>query len=117
MPIYVSLEKIDRSLLEAAADLGDSAFKRFCRITFPLSFPGVLAASLIIFIPTTGDYITPKLVGGSEGIMVANLIQIMFGKANNWPLGSSIAVITMIIVTLSVILFVLISRWLISKIK
>ena len=117
LPIYVSLEKIDRSLLEAAADLGDSAFKRFFRITLPLSFPGVLAASLIIFIPTTGDYITPKLVGGSEGIMVANLIQIMFGKANNWPLGSSIAVITMIIVTISVILFVLISRWLISKIK
>ena len=117
LPIYVSLEKIDRSLLEAAADLGDSAFKRFWRITFPLSFPGVLAASLIIFIPTTGDYITPKLVGGSGGIMVANLIQIMFGKANNWPLGSSIAVITMLIVTISVILFVIISRWIVSKIK
>ncbi len=117
LPIYVSLEKIDRSLLEAAADLGDSAFRRFWRITFPLSFPGVLAASMIIFIPTTGDFITPKLVGGSEGIMVANLIQVMFGKANNWPLGSSLAIITMTIVTLSVICFVVISRWLISKIK
>ena len=117
LPIYVSLEKIDRSLLEAASDLGDSAFKRFWRITFPLSFPGVLAAALIIFIPTTGDYITPKLVGGSEGIMVANLIQIMFGKANNWPLGSSLAIVTMTIVTLLVICFVLISRWLISRIK
>jgi len=117
LPIYVSLEKIDRSLLEAAADLGDSAFRRFWRITFPLSFPGVLAASMIIFIPTTGDFITPRLVGGSEGIMVANLIQVMFGKANNWPLGSSLAIITMTIVTLSVICFVVISRWLISKIK
>ncbi len=117
LPIYVSLEKIDRSLLEAASDLGDSAFKRFWRITFPLSFPGVLAAALIIFIPTTGDYITPKLVGGSEGIMVANLIQIMFGKANNWPLGSSLAIVTMTIVTVLVICFVLISRWLISRIK
>ncbi len=117
LPIYVSLEKIDRSLLEAAADLGDSAFRRFWRITFPLSFPGVLAASLIIFIPTTGDFITPRLVGGSEGIMVANLIQVMFGKANNWPLGSSLAIITMTIVTLSVICFVVISRWLISRIK
>ena len=113
----MSLEKIDRSLLEAASDLGDSAFKRFWRITFPLSFPGVLAAALIIFIPTTGDYITPKLVGGSEGIMVANLIQIMFGKANNWPLGSSLAIVTMTIVTVLVICFVLISRWLISRIK
>ncbi len=117
LPIYVSLEKIDRSLLEAASDLGDSAFRRFWRITFPLSFPGVLAASMIIFIPTTGDFITPKLVGGSEGIMVANLIQVMFGKANNWPLGSSLAIITMTIVTLSVICFVVISRWLISRIK
>ena len=117
LPIYVSLEKIDRSLLEAASDLGDSAFRRFWRITFPLSFPGVLAASLIIFIPTTGDFITPRLVGGSEGIMVANLIQVMFGKANNWPLGSSLAIITMTIVTLSVICFVVISRWLISRIK
>ena len=117
LPIYVSLEKIDRSLLEAASDLGDSAFRRFWRITFPLSFPGVLAASLIIFIPTTGDFITPKLVGGSEGIMVANLIQVMFGKANNWPLGSSLAIITMIIVALSVICFIVISRWLISRIK
>ena len=117
LPIYVSLEKIDRSLLEAASDLGDSAFRRFWRITFPLSYPGVLAASLIIFIPTTGDFITPKLVGGSEGIMVANLIQVMFGKANNWPLGSSLAIITMTIVTVSVICFVVISRWLISRIK
>ena len=117
LPIYVSLEKIDRSLLEAASDLGDNAFRRFWRITFPLSFPGVLAASLIIFIPTTGDFITPKLVGGSEGIMVANLIQIMFGKANNWPLGSSLAIITMIIVAVLVICFVVISRWLISRIK
>ena len=117
LPIYVSLEKIDRSLLEAAADLGDSAFRRFWRITFPLSFPGVLAASMIIFIPTTGDFITPRLVGGSEGIMVANLIQVMFGKANNWPLGSSLAIITMTIVTVSVICFVVISRWLISRIK
>ena len=117
LPIYVSLEKIDRSLLEAASDLGDSAFRRFWRITFPLSFPGVLAASLIIFIPTTGDFITPKLVGGSEGIMVANLIQVMFGKANNWPLGSSLAIITMTIVVILVICFVVISRWLISRIK
>ena len=117
LPIYVSLEKIDRSLLEAASDLGDSVFRRFWRITFPLSYPGVLAASLIIFIPTTGDFITPKLVGGSEGIMVANLIQVMFGKANNWPLGSSLAIITMTIVVILVICFVVISRWLISRIK
>ena len=117
LPIYVSLEKIDRSLLEASSDLGDNAFTRFWRITFPLSFPGVLASSLIIFIPTVGDFITPKLVGGSEGIMVANLIQVMFGKANNWPLGSSLAMVTMTIVIIVVIFYVVFSRFIVSRIK
>ena len=64
LPIYVSLEKIDRSLLEAASDLGDSKLRRFARITLPLSIPGVIGAALLIFVPTTGDYVTPALVGG-----------------------------------------------------
>ncbi len=67
LPIYVSLHKIDRSLLEAAADLGDGAVKRFFRITLPLSMPGVIAAAIIEFIPTVGDYITPMMVGGTQG--------------------------------------------------
>ena len=65
LPIYVSLEKIDRSLIEAARDLGESAFMTFVRVTLPLSLPGVIAASLLVFIPTVGDYVTPALVGGN----------------------------------------------------
>ena len=65
LPIYVSLEKIDRSLLEAAADLGDGPVRRFFRITLPLSLPGVIGAAVLIFVPTTGDYVTPALVGGT----------------------------------------------------
>jgi spermidine/putrescine transport system permease protein len=104
LPIYVSLEKIDRSLLEAATDLGDGPVARFLRVTLPLSVPGVIAATLIIFIPTVGDYVTPALVGGPDGIMLANLIQAMFGKVNNWPMGAALAVSMMIIVaTLSVV--------------
>ena len=87
LPIYVSLEKIDRSLIEAARDLGESAFMTFVRVTLPLSLPGVIAASLLVFIPTVGDYVTPALVGGTRGIMIGNIIQSMFGKALNWPLG------------------------------
>ena len=105
LPIYVSLEKIDRSLLEASQDLGENAFMTFLRVTLPLSLPGVIAASLLVFIPTVGDYVTPSLVGGPRGIMIGNIIQSMFGKAQNWPLGAAISVMSMITVTLLVCLF------------
>ena len=95
LPIYVSLEKIDRSLLEAAADLGDGPVRRFLRVTLPLSLPGVLGAAVLIFVPTTGDYVTPTLVGGADGVMIANLIQVQFGRVNNWPLGAALALASM----------------------
>ena len=105
LPIYVSLEKIDRSLLEASQDLGENTLMTFLRVTLPLSLPGVIAASLLVFIPTVGDYVTPSLVGGPRGIMIGNIIQSMFGKAQNWPLGAAISVMSMITVTLMVCLF------------
>jgi len=98
LPIFVALEKIDRSLLEAAEDLGDGPVRRFFRITLPLAMPGVVASTLIVLIPTVGDYITPKLVGGTDGLMVANMIQVQFGKANNAPLGAALAVSSMVVV-------------------
>ena len=110
LPIYVSLTKIDKSLLEAARDLGDNAFRRFIRVTLPLSMPGVIAATLVVFIPTVGDYVTPKLLGGTDGLMIANMIQVQFGKANNAPLGSALAIISMFTVGIISIGFVLLSR-------
>ena len=110
LPIYVSLTKIDKSFLEAARDLGDNAFQRFIRVTLPLSMPGVIAATLVVFIPTVGDYVTPKLLGGTDGLMIANMIQVQFGKANNAPLGSALAIISMFTVGIISICFVLISR-------
>ena len=95
LPIYVSLEKIDRSLLEAARDLGENAWITFLRVTLPLSLPGVIAASLLVFIPTVGDYVTPSLVGGPRGIMIGNIIQSMFGESQNWPMGAAISVMSM----------------------
>lgn len=100
LPLFVSLEKVDRTLLEAAADLGDGAVRRFLRVTLPLTIPGIIAALLIVMIPTVGDYVTPKLVGGKDGVMIANAIQVQFGKASNWPLGAALAVSTMVIVSL-----------------
>ena len=99
LPIFVSLEKVDRTLLEAAADLGDGPVRRFMRVTLPLTLTGVTAALLIVMIPTVGDYVTPKLVGGKDGVMIANAIQVQFGKASNWPLGAALAVSTMVVVS------------------
>ena len=105
LPIYVSLEKIDRSLLEAATDLGDGPAMRFFRVTLPLSMAGVVAASLLVFIPTVGDYVTPAVVGGPRGLMIGNLIQLQFAKANNWPLGAALSVISLMAITLIVCAF------------
>jgi spermidine/putrescine transport system permease protein len=105
LPIYVSLQKIDKSLIEAAYDLGENRFRTFLRVTLPLSLPGVIAALLLVFIPTVGDYVTPKLVGGPKGLMIGNLIQAAFGRLDNWPLGAAISVISMVTVTLAVCLF------------
>lgn len=99
LPIYVSLEKVDRSLLEAATDLGDSRLECFLRITLPLSLPGVISAALLVFIPTVGDYITPAQVGGTSGVMIGTLIQSQFGKANDWPLGAAVSIVMMLVVT------------------
>lgn len=99
LPIFVSLEKMDRSLLEAATDLGDSPVQRFLRVTLPLSIPGVVAASMLVFIPTVGDYITPQLVGGPDGMMVGSLMHAMFFRANDWPLGSALAIVSALAIT------------------
>ncbi len=110
LPIFVSLEKVDRTLVEAATDLGDSPLRSFLRVTLPLSAPGVISAALIVMIPTVGDYVTPKLVGGKDGVMIANAIQAQFGKASNWPLGAALSVTTMVIVSLMAGATVLIMR-------
>ena len=116
LPIFVALERIDRSLLEAARDLGENRFTAFLRVTLPLSMPGVVAAVLIVFIPTVGDYVTPELVGGPSGTMIANMIQVQFLKINNAPMGAALAVISMATVTVIALLFVWANRrWLGAK--
>ena len=105
LPIYVSLEKIDRSLLEAATDLGDSRWQRFWRVTLPLSAPGTIAAALLVFIPTVGDYVTPTLVGGPSGTMIGTLMQELFLRQDNAPLGAALAIVMMLIIAGLVALF------------
>jgi spermidine/putrescine transport system permease protein len=111
LPLYVSLEKIDKSLLVAATDLGDGPVARFFRITLPLSMPGVIAASFLIFIPTTGDYITPALLGGPDGMMIGNLIQAQFGSINNWPMGATLSIILMLWIAAVAAVFLYLTRF------
>lgn len=113
LPIFVALEKIDRSLLEASQDLGESKFTTFFRVTLPLAMPGVVAAVLIVFIPTIGDYVTPELMGGAGGKLVANMIQTQFLALNNAPLGAALAIVAMLCVTAISLMFVFLNRrWL-----
>ncbi len=113
LPIYVALEKIDRSLLEASQDLGEGRVRTFFRVTLPLSMPGLVAAVLIVFIPTIGDYVTPELMGGAGGKLIANMIQTQFLQLNNAPLGAALALVAMICVTAISLVFIgLNRRWL-----
>jgi spermidine/putrescine transport system permease protein len=104
LPILASLQRIERSQLEAAADLGAAPWTRFLRVTLPLSLPGALAAFFMVFIPTVGEYVTPTLIGGTEGIMYGNLIQDFFGRAGNWPLGAALALIMLVLTVAGVLI-------------
>lgn len=110
LPIFVALEKIDRSLLEAGQDLGESKLMTFIRVTLPLAMPGVIAATLIVFIPTIGDYVTPTLIGGGKIPMVANLIQSQMLDRDNRPVGAAMAVTAMLIVSLVAVVFLFFNR-------
>jgi spermidine/putrescine transport system permease protein len=104
LPIFVALETIPRSLMEAAADLGARPFTTFRRVILPQSMPGVLAAALVVFVPTVGDYVTPALVGGPASTMIGSLIQAQFGKANDWPFGAALALLVMLVILAVVLL-------------
>ena len=105
LPIFVSLENLDRRLLEAATDLGASRFQAFLRVTFPLSLPGVVAALFFVFIPTLGEFVTPSLVGGASGYMYGNQIVDLFSTGfPDWQTGSVLAIFLLGVVALLMIL-------------
>ena len=99
LPIFVSLESLDRRLLEAATDLGASRWQSFARVTLPLSAPGVMAAFLFVFIPTVGEFVTPSLVGGTSGYLYGNQITDLFGTGfPDWRTGSVLAIFLLVVV-------------------
>jgi len=114
LPIFVVLENLDKRILEAAQDLGANRLSTFARVTLPLSLPGVIAAFVFVLIPTTGEFVAPSLVGGSDDSMFGNFIQDSFVSTTDWALGSVMAMWLMAVV---VLLIVLSSRYLTADLR
>jgi spermidine/putrescine transport system permease protein len=106
LPIYAALERMDWSLVEAAQDLGDGPLTAFRRVTLPLAGPGIVAGSLLVFIPLLGEYLNPVILGGDKTIYVGNLIGQQFLDSRDWPFGSAIAMFVIAAMTIVVLLYV-----------
>ena len=105
LPLYASLERLDRSLVEAALDLGCHPVKAFWTVTFPLSLPGVLAGSFLVFIPAVGEFVIPDLLGGSETLMIGKTLWAEFFSNRDWPVSSAVAVLLLLILVAPILLF------------
>jgi spermidine/putrescine transport system permease protein len=97
LPLYTSLEKVENSLLEAAADLGAPPWKAFLRVTLPLSVPGMIAGTILTFIPAMGMFVVPDILGGAKTILIGNVIRNQFLTARNWPLGAAFSMVLMLL--------------------
>lgn len=105
LPLYSALEKMDNTLLEAASDLGCPPWKAFWKITFPLSLPGVIAGSMICFIPITGEFVIPDLLGGAETLMIGKTLWTEFFGNRDWPLASAVAVLLLLALVVPIMIF------------
>ncbi len=105
LPLYASLEKMDLSLLEAAADLGCRPLKAFWVITVPLSLPGIVAGCFLVFIPAVGEFVIPDLLGGSDTLMIGKTLWAEFFNNRDWPLSSAVAVVLLAILIIPIVIF------------
>jgi ABC-type spermidine/putrescine transport system permease subunit I len=110
LPVYAALERMDWSLVEAAQDLGDTPLRAFRRITLPLALPGVIAGSLLVFIPLMGEYLNPVILGGDKTIYVGNLVGQQFLTSRDWPFGSAIAMVVIASLTIVVLFYARLTR-------
>ena len=105
LPLYAALEKMDYSLVEAAQDLGCTPLMAFWKVTFPLSLPGVLAGSMLVFIPAVGEFVVPDLLGGSETLMIGKTLWSEFFANRDWPVASAVAILLLLILVLPIVYF------------
>ena len=106
LPLYATLERLDRNLLEASADLGARPWATLTHVMVPLCAPGIRAGAILVFIPCLGAYLTPDLLGGGKSVMIGNLIQNQFTTARDWPFGSAVSLALMAVVMLLLAVFV-----------
>ncbi|MGX9119090.1 ABC transporter permease [Mesorhizobium sp. BHbsci] len=106
LPLYASMEKIDFRLVEAGYDLYANRFQVLRRVIIPLVKPGIIAGSILVFIPALGAYVTPRVLGGTKNMMLGNLIELQFGQGRNWPLGSALSLSLMAIVMVALLFYV-----------
>jgi spermidine/putrescine transport system permease protein len=106
LPLYASMEKIDFRLVEAGYDLYATRFQVLRRVIIPLVKPGIIAGSILVFIPSLGAYVTPRVLGGGKNLMLGNLIDLQFGPGKNWPLGAALSVTLMAMVMVALLFYV-----------
>jgi spermidine/putrescine transport system permease protein len=106
LPLYASVEKLDWSLVRASQDLGANGFQTFMRVILPLTLPGVIGGSVIVFIPSLGNFVVPAVLGGAKVMMLGNLIEAQFLSARNWPFGAALAMLVMMAVLIMLFLYV-----------
>ena len=106
LPLYASMEKLDFRLIEAAYDLYATTFRVLRKIIIPLVKPGIIAGSILVFIPSLGAYVTPRVMGGGTNLMLGNLIELQFGQGRNWPLGAALSITLLVIVMVALIFYV-----------
>ena len=105
LPIYASVEKLDRTLLEASSDLGGSPRQTFLRVILPLTLPGIAAGAVLVFIPSLGNFIVPDMLGGAKVLMIGNLVEQQFLSARNWPFGSALSVMIMVVMFVLILVY------------
>ncbi len=106
LPIYASMEKLDFRLVEAGYDLYATRWRVLRRIILPIVKPGIIAGSILVFVPSLGAYVTPRVLGGGKNLMLGNLIELQFGQGRNWPLGSALAITLLVIVMIALLFYV-----------
>jgi putrescine transport system permease protein len=105
LPLYANLEKHDNTLLEAAVDLGATPFRAFLRVTLPLSMPGVIAGSMLVFIPAVGEFVIPRLLGGTNSLMIGRVLWDEFFSNRNWPMAGAVAITLLFLLVPAILLF------------
>ncbi|TKT69313.1 ABC transporter permease [Aquamicrobium sp. LC103] len=106
LPLYASMEKLDFRLVEAGYDLYATRLKVLWRIIIPMVKPGIIAGSILVFIPSLGAYVTPRVLGGGRNLMLGNLIELQFGQGRNWPLGAALSITLLVIVMAALLIYV-----------